>query len=122
LALGGKKLEDRGYASTSARREMVTIAMRDGFAKAPRWEDETSGLSPEPYCSAFANLPWLLSVRPCRFFRDRRRCSAVIGASVIANPTPVALKSAIALAILIRLLAAVVIIPARTGSPDVADR
>jgi hypothetical protein len=41
---------------------------------------------------------------------------------VIANPTPVALRSAIALAILIRLLAAVVIIPARTGSPDVADR
>jgi hypothetical protein len=41
---------------------------------------------------------------------------------VIANPTPVALRSAIALAILIQLLAAVAIIPARTGSPDVADR
>ena len=40
---------------------MVTIAMRDGFAKAQRWEDETSGLSSGPYRSAFANLPWLLS-------------------------------------------------------------
>lgn len=89
---------------------MVTVAMRDDSAKAQRWED-----------AAFANLPWLLSVLPC-LFRDRRRCSAVIGASVIANPTPVALRSAIALAILIQLLAAVAIIPARTGSPDVADR
>jgi len=119
--LEDKKLWDRGYAATSARGEMVTVAMRDGFAKAQRWEDGTSGLLPEPYCSAFANLPWLLSVLPC-LFRDRRRCSAVIGASVIANPTPVALRSAIALAILIQLLAAVAIIPARTGSPDVADR
>jgi hypothetical protein len=41
---------------------------------------------------------------------------------VIANPTPVALSSAIALAILIRLLPAVAITPARTDSPDVADR
>jgi hypothetical protein len=71
-------------------------------------------------CSAFANL---LSVLPRRFFRDDgRRCSAVAGASVIANPTPVALSSAIALATLIRLLPAVAIIPARTGPPDVADR
>ena len=100
---------------------MVTVAMRDDSAKAQRWEDGTSGLLPEPYCSAFANLPWLLSVLPC-LFRDRRRCAAVIGASVIANPTPVALRSAIALAILIQLLAAVVIITTRTGSPDVADR
>jgi hypothetical protein len=69
---------------------------------------------------AFANL---LSVLPRRFFRDDgRRCSAVAGASVIANPTPVAPSSAIALAILIRLLPAVAIIPARTGPPDVADR
>jgi hypothetical protein len=30
-------------------------------------EDETSGLSPGPYCTAFAKL---LSVLPCRFFRD----------------------------------------------------
>jgi hypothetical protein len=95
--LEDKKLWDRGYAATSARGEMVTVAMRDGFAKAQRWEDGTSGLSPEPDCSAFANLPWLLSVLPC-LFRDRRRCSAVAGASVIANPTPVALSSAIALA------------------------
>lgn len=58
-----------------------------------------------PYCSAFANLPWLLSVLPRRLF-DRRRCSAVAGASVIANPTPVALRSAVAFATLIRLLAA----------------
>jgi len=38
---------------------------------------------------------------PCSrtaFFRDKRRCSAVAGASMIANPTPVALRSAIALA------------------------
>src|SRR4030081_1243033 len=82
-------------------------------------EDETSGLSPGPYCTAFAKL---LSVLPCRFFRDRRRCSAVAGASVIANPTPVARSSAIALAILVRLLPAVAITPARTDSPDVADR
>ena len=36
MALEGKKLEDRGYASTSDRREIVTVAMRDGFARAPR--------------------------------------------------------------------------------------
>jgi hypothetical protein len=55
LATAEKKLEDRDYASTSDRREMVTVAMRDGFAKAPRWEHEASGPSPEAYWSAFAN-------------------------------------------------------------------
>jgi hypothetical protein len=32
-----EKLADRGYASISDQRDMVTVAMRDGFAKAPKW-------------------------------------------------------------------------------------
>jgi hypothetical protein len=68
LAQAEKKLADRRYASTSDRREMVTVAMRDGFAKAPRSEDETSGLSPGPYCSGFASLPWRFSALPRRLF------------------------------------------------------
>ena len=36
-------LGDGGYTLTSDRREMVTVAMRNGFAWAQRWELETSG-------------------------------------------------------------------------------
>jgi hypothetical protein len=38
-----KKLGDGGYTLTSDRREMVTVAMRNGFTWAQRWELETSG-------------------------------------------------------------------------------
>jgi hypothetical protein len=105
---------------------MVTVAMRNGLARPQGGRIKTSGLSRGPYCSAFAHLePIFHGFSPrsrAAFFRDKQRCSAVAGASMIANPTPVTLRSAIALAILIRLLAAVAIIPARTGSPDVAYR
>jgi hypothetical protein len=58
LALAGKKLEDRDYASTSARREMVTIAMRDGFAKAPRWKDERDrAKAPKAACADVSVAP-----------------------------------------------------------------
>src|ERR1700738_3701927 len=38
-----RNLGDGGYTLTSDRREMVTVAMRNGFAWAQRWELETSG-------------------------------------------------------------------------------
>ena len=38
------KLGDRGCISISDLHEAVTFALRDGFARAPRWEDETLGL------------------------------------------------------------------------------
>ena len=43
LGSAEKKLADGGYTLTSDRREMVTVAMRNGFAWAQRWELETSG-------------------------------------------------------------------------------
>ncbi len=46
LAPAENKLEDHGYASTSDRREMATVAMRDGFAKAPRWEPCFNSIGP----------------------------------------------------------------------------
>jgi hypothetical protein len=36
-------LGDGDYILTSDRREMVTVAMRNGFARAETWELETSG-------------------------------------------------------------------------------
>jgi hypothetical protein len=37
-------LDDRGYDSTSFRRETVTVAMRDGVAKARSgWNDDALG-------------------------------------------------------------------------------
>jgi len=38
-----RNLGDGGYTLTSDRREMVTVAMRNGFAWAQRWALETSG-------------------------------------------------------------------------------
>jgi hypothetical protein len=38
-----RNLGDGGYTLTSDLREMVTVAMRNGFAWAQRWELETSG-------------------------------------------------------------------------------
>jgi hypothetical protein len=38
-----RNLGDGGYTLASDRREMVTVAMRNGFAWAQQWELETSG-------------------------------------------------------------------------------
>jgi len=67
LAQPEKTLADRGYASILNRREMVTSAMHDGFAKAQRWEHEMSGPFPRTYDSAFTHLPWIAALMRCAF-------------------------------------------------------
>src|ERR1700730_7470800 len=71
------------------------------------------GFSPGPYCSAFVFHGFSLRSRGT-FSSIDGGAPRVAGASLIANPMPVELRSAVAVSTLIRLLAAV---PAGRGRP-----
>ena len=73
-----RNLGDGGYTLTSDRREMVTVAMRNGFAWAQRWELETSGPFTLSIGERFNDKPvGLRSLPPERFFPVNRNRDAV---------------------------------------------